>query len=385
MADSMLSELAFTLRQLSQRYWINRSALLMIGQHPKFLSAQKKLRQFAQLDKPVLITGETGVGKEVFARSLYLLCTRRGKPFLTINCAQYQDDNLIVSELFGHKKGSFTGATTDHRGLFDDADGGVLFLDEVGELTPKAQAMLLRALSEDEIKPLGSTRSKAINVRVIAATNRDLEEMVQQGAFREDLYYRLRYLRLKIPPLRERGEDWRLLASHYLVQLNREACMDKKISPTSFSYLADYCWPGNVREVQGVMDVGFCLSDGTWIEPQHFKDELNVSAGTSPKAAPSGPGEQIEFRCRKMIEEQESFWEVVHRPFLDRELNRAQVRTIMQVGLRQSGGSYKRLLPLYGIADHDYLKFMDFLRHHRLKPEKIEVSHYQVDYSRSYA
>lgn len=378
---SMLSDTAFRLQQLAQQHWIEKTALLLIGTDPAFIDALHMLKQFATLDKPVLITGETGVGKENFARSLYLLCQRRGRPFLSVNCAQYQDDNLIVSELFGHKKGSFTGAATDRKGLFEEADGGVLFLDEVGELSPKTQAMLLRVLGLGEIKSLGSARTRQIDVRVVAATNRNLEQLVKQGTFRKDLYYRLRYLRLRIPPLRERGQDWQLIANHYLNQLNRRAKEEKQFSEATLELLHSYPWPGNVREVQGVVDIGFCLSDGARIEPRVIRDALDWDdkAQGTPEQAPLKY--IIEGCYQRMVKEGQTFWEVVHAPFLDRELNRAEVRAIICSGLQHTGGSYKRLLAPFRIEASDYLKFMDFLRHHRLKPEKVELLRYQAHLS----
>ncbi len=378
MSHIALSEMAYRLRQLSQQYWVRKAALLLIGMDPKFLEAQAKLKQYALVDKPVLITGETGVGKEAFARSLYLLSKRRGKPFLTVNSAQYQDDNLLVSELFGHKKGSYTGATSDRRGLFEEANEGVLFLDEIGELSLKAQAMLLRALSEGEIKPLGSTRVSYVNVRMIAATNRNLEKMVQEGTFRKDLYYRLRYLRLRIPPIRERGNDWQHIADYYLNRLALETDVRKRFSPLTVNYLTSYHWPGNVREIQGVVDMGYCLSNGQTIEPQHIMEEIEKKQSAPVSAGGYSYLQSAQERFEQMLVEGNSFWEVVRRPFLEREINRAEVRHIIQAGLQRSGGSYKCLLPDFGIPESEYLKFMDFLRHHRLKPEKIERSHYSL-------
>ena len=369
-ADIPCSNIASRLQQLAQQHWLNKATLLLIGQDPAFEAAQRKLKQVAMLNKPVLITGETGVGKEAFARSLYLLCRRRGKPFLTVNCAQYQGDNLIVSELFGHTKGSFTGATVNHKGLFEEADQGVLFLDEVSELSPQAQAMLLRALGEGEIKPLGSTRTRSVDVRVVAATNRNLEGMVEQGDFRNDLYYRLRYLRVRVPPVRERGNDWQLIANYYLNRLNRQTNFHKRFSEDTLNLLRMYRWPGNVREIQGIVNIGFCMSDDARIEPEHILDDLSLAKKPSQTTRRAEIERFAEACYRRMAEQGESFWNVVHAPFLDRELNRAEVQAIVQVGLRHSGGSYKRALPALGIAESDYLKFMDFLRHHRLKPEK---------------
>ena len=370
MPEPIMSDIAFRLKQLAQQSWTQRSSLLLIGTNTTFVESQQKLEQFASIDRPVLITGESGVGKEGFARSLYLLSKKRGKPFLTVNCAQYQDENLLVSELFGHKKGSFTGATTEHKGLFQEANGGVLFLDEVAELSAKAQAMLLRALSEGEIKALGTNKTTSVDVRVVAATNRNLEQMVEEKTFRKDLYYRLRYLRLKIPPLRDRGNDWRLIAQYYLECLNRKSDKKKRFSESTLSLLSTYHWPGNVREVQGIADIGYCLSHGEWIEPESVREELDAEKTTSDKSKRLEIDRIADSYYRDMLEEGKSFWEVVRDPFLDRELNREEVRAIVLRGLTDTQGSYKKLLECFHVNQSEYLKFMDFLRHHRLKPQR---------------
>jgi transcriptional regulator with GAF, ATPase, and Fis domain len=370
------SELARSVEELSVRHWGRKEAVKLIGVDPCLLEAQEKIQRFARSESPVLITGETGTGKELFAKALYLLGPRAGRPFLRINCAQYNDGNLIASELFGHKKGSFTGAIGDHRGIFEEANGGVVFLDEIGELTPGAQAMLLRTLGEGEVVPVGGSCVRRVDVRVIAATSRDLRPMVKAGTFRADLFYRLRYLWLHVPALRERGDDWELLTGHYLGLLNSRWSNRKRLSPSASETLRTYHWPGNVRELRSLVDMGFHLADGEVIQPREFADALEPSGEGHSYSVANGNGNgaahangTVEACYERMVRGGESFWLVVHTPFLDRELSRGEVRQIVARGLRQTNGSYKRLLKLLGLQAEDYLKFMDFLRHHRLKPE----------------
>ncbi len=377
-ADS-LTDLAHTIADLSIQQWGPQRATIMIGRAPAMVEAQFRLLQFAQTSSPVLITGETGTGKEVFARAVSLLSQRRDRPFLTVNCAQYQDGHLLASELFGHRKGSFTGAIIDRPGLFEDADHGVVFLDEVAELAPAAQAMLLRVLSEGELVRVGENRPRRVNVRVVAATARELESLVSIGAFREDLYYRLRFLRLRVPPLRDRDDDWRRLLSFYLRMLNAETSASKRFSERALDVLQQYQWPGNVRELRSIVELGFCDSRADVIEPEAFVAELrparNGAGGASAAPAPAGLPVtacadlvQVEDRYARMRHHGQSFWDVVYQPFMDRELNRSEVRGIVATGLNETRGSYKRLVPLLGMDESAYLKFMDFLRHHRLKP-----------------
>ena len=377
------TELARRVRLMSLERWGERREAVLVGQHESIVALQDRVQRFAQGSGPVLITGETGTGKEIFARAIYLLSPRSKKPFVSVNCAQYTESQLIASELFGHKRGSFTGAFEEHRGVFSEADGGVVFLDEVGELTLAAQAMLLRVLSEGELVPVGDTRVRSVNVRVIAATNRDLRQLVAQGRFREDLLFRLRYMQLHVPPLRDRGGDWRLMLDHYGRRLNADTRQDCRFSERALERLSVYPWPGNVRELRAVVETSHSLCGaGGVIDSDAFEDQLECMA---PLAAPAGgvaafsaagavtqaaaPGVAAALVGR-MTGGTATFWDAVYEPFMDRELNRGEVRAVVEEGLRRSNWSYKRALQVFGVGQDDYLKFMDFLRHHRLKPER---------------
>lgn len=223
--------------------------------------------------------------------------------------------------------------------------------------------MLLRALAEKEVKPLGSNKTYSVDVRVIAATNRPLRDMIAAGQFRQDLYFRLRYFPRDIPALRERDEDWKLLISYFVDKLNQEYNLKKAFSPTSIKFLERYAWPGNVRELRSIVTIGFSMAESKYIEPDHFVSELRQANLPSPDA---GKSELFE----NMTEHGRSFWAVIHEPFLDRDLNRTQVREIVSQGLLAARGSYRRMSVLFNIKPDHYQKFMDFLRHHRLKPEE---------------
>jgi transcriptional regulator with GAF, ATPase, and Fis domain len=357
------------IRMRSTERWGAAQATVIIGRDRRLLSALDQAARYARSESPVLITGETGTGKELFARAIYLLSARYGAPHLSVNCAQYQDGQLIASELFGHRRGSFTGAVADHRGVFESADRGVVFLDEIGELSLPAQAMLLRLLSEGEILPVGETRPRRVSVRMVVATNRDLKEMVDDGRFRADLYYRLRQLQLRVPPVRERGDDWELILGHYLDRLAAAEGRRKHFSPEALALLAGHDWPGNVREIRGIVDTGFCLSDGLEIGPVDFAESLEqLSRAAQFENVPLARVRPSGDVFARLLRRDGTFWDLVQRPYLDRDLNRAQVREIVIQGLNHTGGSYKKLLVDFGVAGDDYLRFMDFLRHHRLKP-----------------
>ncbi|MEO8561613.1 MAG: sigma 54-interacting transcriptional regulator [bacterium] len=365
--DGLLPE-ARDIRRLSLEQWGDHKITTVIGRHASIRVALARVARIAAADGPTILTGETGTGKELFARALYLLGPRRGKPFISVNCAQYRDSQLMASELFGHKRGSFTGAAGDHRGVFESAHGGIVFLDEIAELSAGAQAMLLRVLSESEIVPVGETMARSVDVRVVAATSRDLPAMVAAGQFRSDLYFRLRHLSVHIPAVRERGEDWELIAGDELQRLVSVTGVRKALAADAIVVMGDYDWPGNVRELKSVVHSGFHLADGDLIEAALFARELEYESRAA-QLLRVPMSDVTRDPLARMLEDKESFWEAVHRPYLRRALSRADARAIVEQGLLQSRGSYRRLLTLFNVADGDYVKFMDFLRHQRLKPD----------------
>ncbi|MGI8604513.1 MAG: sigma 54-interacting transcriptional regulator [Verrucomicrobiales bacterium] len=364
-ATTGLSPIARKIRDISLQLWGENRAVDLYGQSEACLRMLDKIEKFARFKEPVLITGESGSGKELVAAACHLLSPRAERPYEAVNCPQYQDGNITVSELFGHVKGSFTGATGDKKGHFETANGGTVFLDEVADLHTNAQTMLLRALAQQEFKPLGSERTVRTNVRVVAATNRPLGDMIHSNEFREDLYFRLRYFPLEIPPLRERGDDWKLLMEVFLDRLGREYDVHRKLSAHSERLLEEYRWPGNVRELKSIAAVGYGMAEGESIEPEHFASQLRkdeTGEGLTPLYT------RIYSR---IVKEQKSFWDEVYLPFMDRELNRTQCMAIIRRGLVQTRGSYRNLLKLFNMPETDYQRFMDFLRHQRLKPEDL--------------
>lgn len=241
-------------------------------QYEDLVAKSKKMQEiFTMIDNiasttsTVLLLGESGTGKELAARAIHARSKRADKPFVVINCAALAE-NLLESELFGHKRGSFTGAVADKRGLFEDADGGTLFLDEIGEISQALQVKLLRTIQEGEVRPVGSNQNKHVDVRLIAATNRDLAQEVKDGKFREDLYYRLNVISLPLPSLRERPEDIPLLTYHFLNKYSAKLEKDvKKVAIDALQVLQNYQWVGNVRELENVIERAVVLTQGDTI------------------------------------------------------------------------------------------------------------------------
>ena len=240
----------------------------IIGNSPALETVLEQVERVAPTDSTVLIQGETGTGKELIAHAIHNISSRCGRPFIRLNCAAIPLD-LLESELFGHEKGAFTGAIAQKIGRFELADKGTLFLDEVGDIPPALQPKLLRVLQEQEFERLGSTRTHRVNVRLVAATNRDLAEMVNRGEFRSDLYYRLNVFPLLLPPLRERPEDVPALVTHFVEVLGRRVRREiEHIPPETMSALSSYQWPGNIRELQNLIERAVILSnDGVLPNP----------------------------------------------------------------------------------------------------------------------
>jgi two-component system nitrogen regulation response regulator NtrX len=246
----------------------------------------KALRQQIALTAPtngrVLIYGESGTGKELVARALHGSSARRSMPFVEVNCAAIPEE-LIESEMFGHRKGSFTGASEDKAGKFQKADGGTLFLDEIGDMSMKTQSKVLRVLEEQRVEPIGSNQAVSVDVRVLAATNKKLEEEIERNAFREDLFYRLNVIPFYVPALRERTEDIPILAGHFLNEFCAEyGKKPKEFSPAAMDVLLSYPWPGNVRELKNLVERLVIMCPSPKIEPHHLPPELFRGAAKSP-------------------------------------------------------------------------------------------------------
>jgi len=272
----------------------------IVGRSREIISVLELVHRVAPTNATVLLRGESGVGKEVFARAIHFLSPRADKPFIAINCGAIPE-NLLEAELFGYEKGAFTGAYSSKKGKFELANGGTLFLDEIGELPLQLQVKLLRAIQEKEIERLGGSKPVKVDVRIIAATNRDLESMVREGKFREDLYYRLNVVPIFIPPLRERREDIPVLVQHFLEKFKKEYNKEVSISPEVMDAFIGYEWKGNVRELQNVVERMVILdADGVLTEEDLPPEIRNRKVKSAP--TPSLNGESIWDVEKRLIE-----------------------------------------------------------------------------------
>lgn len=277
-----LGELKSDEKELAKKNILSKLGMAqVIGKAPAFLDVISKIPLIADCDATILLSGETGVGKEVCARAIHYLSNRSEKPFIPVNCGAIPT-NLLENELFGHRRGAFTDAHSHQFGIIAEAEGGTLFLDEIDALPLEAQSKLLRLLQDKTYRPLGHTKSLRADIRVIAATNRDLRQRMQEGAFREDLFYRISIVTLRLPTLRERKSDIQLLADYFLRKYSKEYGRGyKSLSPTALQKLLLYDWPGNIRELENIMQQAILLTPNSVIQSQNINIPVSVQTNSS--------------------------------------------------------------------------------------------------------
>ena len=338
----------------------------MIGGSAAIKAVDVEIGRAAGTDAKVLITGESGVGKEIVAHILHQRSRRASMPLVTVNCAGFPE-SLLETELFGHVRGSFTDAYRDKKGWLEAAHGGTVFLDEVGEMSLRMQALLLRFLETGEIQRVGSDRRlPPVDVRVITATHRRLIDCVADRTFREDLYYRLNVIHVEVPPLRARPGDVALLMHHFLrIFADTHRRPAPGLSPDVLACFEAYAWPGNVRELRNTAErlVLRCQTGRIEIEivpPEMRRGGAHLTAAPGPQAPGAVPPHQVLFE--RLTREGASFWSEVYEPLMARDLTRGEVRELVRLGLEQTRGNYKLLVTLFNIPPDDYKRFLHFLR-----------------------
>lgn len=311
----------------------------MIGRSEPMRRLMERIKFAARVSGSVLVTGETGTGKELVARAIHDHSCRSRLKFVAVDCGAMPDD-LIESELFGHRRGAFTTAVTDKAGLFEDANGGTLFLDEIANTSRRFQAKLLRVLQDKLVRRLGDLIPRKLDVRVIAATNCELMNLVRRGDFREDLYYRLNVFPIPVPALRRRLDDVPLLIDHILRGRKRMSC-------EAVAKLVAYKFPGNVRELENLVESAVYTTPGDVIDAGDILLPMDIMQNELVEEVVVG-----------------NFWESVARPYSERTITHNQLELVIRKGLEQTKGSYRKLIPLFKMPETDYKRFMDFLRRH---------------------
>jgi transcriptional regulator with PAS, ATPase and Fis domain len=355
----------------------------LVGQSAVLAELKDEISRVAKSDAKALITGESGTGKELVARQIHLQSARSHRAFVPVNCAGLTE-TLLESELFGYVKGSFTGAYRDRPGKLETADGGTILLDEIGEMSPKLQGLLLRFLETGEVQKLGSDRiDRNVNVRVVSATNRNLAEMVAQGEFREDLFYRINVIHLTTPPLRSRPEDIPLLVEHFLARLTAArgngngdgngrhgarpdvgAPRTIHVPPDVMALLTEYHWPGNVRELENVVERLVVTGKHETVAITDLPLELRTQPHAPPRAIRERRKTVADDLYRRVAKEGESFWTAVYPLYMQREITKNNVREIVRRGLEEARGNYKIVVRMFNLGDEDYKRFLNFLRKH---------------------
>ena len=345
-----------------------KKSVTMVGVSAAIRDVEEEVDHAARSEAKVLITGESGVGKEIVARLIHERSARSRGPLVTINCAGFPD-SLLESELFGHVKGSFTDAHRDKRGWLESAHGGTIFMDEVGEMSLRMQALLLRFLETGEIQRVGSDRKlPPLDVRVITATHRRLLERVADKTFREDLYYRLNVVHIEVPPLRERSEDVGVLLNHFLTMFSESHSSPvPEVTPDALNALVSYPWPGNVRELRNIAERLILRSrdgriDLATLPAEIARDRRDLGSVTTDVTVRTTviPAHQTLFQ--RLITDGASFWSEVYEPFMARDLTRHEVRELIRLGLEHTRGNYKMLVTSFNMPPEDYKKFLNFLR-----------------------
>jgi transcriptional regulator with GAF, ATPase, and Fis domain len=385
----------------------------LIGQSAALRELKEEITRVAHSDAKVLITGESGTGKELVARAIHQQSARNDRAFVPVNCAGLTE-TLLESELFGYLKGSFTGAYRDRPGKLEAADKGTIMLDEIGEMTPRMQGLLLRFLETGEVQKVGSDRiDRRVNVRVVAATNRNLSEMVSQGLFREDLFYRINVVHLCVPPLSARKEDIPQLVDHFLARFtgrtlppangngngngnghangngnghangnghtngNGHANGDGNghdargvvpatlaVPPNVLTVLSDYNWPGNVRELENVVERLVVTAKSDTVAIADLPTEIRAYTGAQPKVMRERRKTIADDLYRRVVQEGESFWTAVYPLYMQREITKSNVREVVRRGLNDARGNYKIVARMFNLGADDYKRFLNFLRKH---------------------
>ena len=311
-------------------------------------------------DAKVFITGESGVGKDVVAQYIHAHSSRASRPYIAVNCAAIAD-SLLETELFGHARGSFTGAYRDRMGRLEAAHRGTIFLDEIAEMTLQMQAHLLRFLESGEIQPVGTSGSPIkLDVRIISATNRDLEQLVATGAFRSDLLYRIKVLHIHVPPLRERKEDLSLLIDAAATRTGRQI----RFTEAALQALSRYRWPGNVRELQNVIEQAAWMSESGEVDTADLPETVRLASTDTLTPRRERRRRLADDLYSTLVEGHYTFWGHIHPLLLKRDITRHDLRQLVSLGLTSTRGNYRGLLKLFGMDEGDYKRFMNFLAAH---------------------
>ena len=345
----------------------------LVGQSPLLSEIKEEVARVARSDAKVLITGESGTGKELVAEALHEASSRSNGAFVAVNCAGLPE-TLLESELFGYVKGSFTGAFRDKPGKLEVGHGGTVFLDEIGEMTLRMQGLLLRFLETGELQKVGAFgESKSVNVRVITATNRNLRDLVTQGLFREDLFYRINVIQLVVPPLRERKEDIPLLVDHFTrlgAAANPQGYVRSSLqfAPQAMMAMMDYAWPGNVRELRNVVERLVVNGRSGVVSLEELPPEIRSRQDMLSRPIRERRRTVGDELFKRLVNDGENFWSTVYPLFMQREITRTNVRDLVRKGLEDARGNYKIVVRMFNMPPEDYKKFLNFLRKHECQP-----------------